>query len=381
MSFIRKQLYFFIKKLSEIDHKRFYQKKNQFYINRYNVCEQKKPAQIIRKEMNILKKYWKTYPFQYFRYNMYRSDCCFSIDEMKCYIPDYFAYYLLYPKSFLSRNLLCEDKFLFYAICEGFQITQAQTILLSKEKHFYTHRQNPIDKEDAFDIIIESDSTKIFCKPRYGIGGGGIIVLQKEKEQYINKESSTIVTPDFLNNLLLQDYIIQKGIVQHAVMNSIYPNSVNTFRIITEYKGNAEIAILFTLLRMGNKGMDVDNASSGGIYIGVNVVTGELQKYAISNQQEIFEYHPYSGFKFESFFIPFWQEIVTFIKNVAFKFSEIRYIGWDVAYSVDGPVIIEANNGPDISIIQDCFGGVKKQFHINCPDDFWFSNKFSIKDL
>lgn len=30
MSFIRKQLYFFIKKLSEIDHKRFYRKKINF---------------------------------------------------------------------------------------------------------------------------------------------------------------------------------------------------------------------------------------------------------------------------------------------------------------------------------------------------------------
>ncbi len=106
-----------------------------------------------------------------------------------------------------------------------------------------------------------------------------------------------------------------------------------------------------------------------------------MQKYAISCEQKHYESHPYTGFKFEGFTVPFWQDIVSFIQIIAFKFNEIKYIGWDVAYTMNGPVIIEANNGPDISILQDCYGGVRNNFQVSSPKSYWYSEKYSIKDL
>ncbi len=378
MSFIKRQLYFLLKKISERNHRGYYIEKNQYYIDKYNTCDKKKPTHIIRKEMKELKKYWGVYPLQYFRYNMYELDCKLSLSDMKDYIPDYFAYFLLYPKSFLSRDILCEDKFLFYSICEGLNIPQAKTILLTKNGLFLSDKQDILNLESATDILKQSKAQKIFCKPRYGIGGKGISVFNNIDDKYIDKNTSSVLD---LAQFVNQDYIIQEGILQHPIMNDIYPLSINTFRIITEYTEEFGVTILFVLLRMGNKGMEVDNASSGGVYIGVDSVTGQLQKYAMSSKQERYTCHPYTEFKFDGFTIPFWQDIVSFIKNIAFKFSEIKYIGWDVAYTTDGPLIVEANNGPDISILQDCYGGVRKHFQISSPHTYWYSEKYSIKDL
>lgn len=382
MSFTKRILYFFVKKSSEKSHRIYYKQKNNYYINQYIQCTQKKSPSKIRKETHELWKYWKIYPIQYFRYNMYRSDCPLSISEMKNYIPDYFAYYLLYPKSFKERNILCEDKFLFYTICQGLRINQPKTILYTRNNSFLNDQQNIITLQETLEIIQNIPDKKLFIKPRFGVGGTGIHVLNKTNPNtFIDKQKNVIVDLEYIKEIVKQDYIIQAGLTQHTIINEIYPFSINTFRIVTECIDNSKIKILFALLRMGHGGMEIDNATSGGLYTKVNPNTGELYKYALTNNQEKFLAHPYTNFKFEGFHIPFWDKIVEFTLKLAFKFCDIKYIGWDIAYTEDGPVVIEANNGPDISILQDFYGGLKNHFKINSPTDFWYSENYGIKDL
>ena len=199
-------LYFFIKKSSEKSHRLYFQLKNNYYIEQYHNCTQKKTLKRIHKEMNELWKYWKVYPIQYFRYSMYRADCNLNIIEMKNYIPDYFAYYLLYPKSFKERNTLCEDKFLFYTICQGLKINQPKTILYTKNNSFLDDNQNIITPQEAFDIIQKTDADKIFIKPRFGVGGMDIHIFSKvENNVFINKQDNSIINPENINKITLQE--------------------------------------------------------------------------------------------------------------------------------------------------------------------------------
>lgn len=381
MSLFQKILYYVIKKKSDKAHREYYFKKNTFYIEQYNKCDNKKEARTIQKEIRELKKYWGTYPIQYFRYNMYQKSCPLSLSEMKDYIPDFFAYFLFYPQSFLERNILCEDKLLFHSICEGSGIKTPKTLIAIKDGRFLTHLQDVISKEEAYEIIQASQAEKIFCKPRYGVGGGGIHVFHKSDNQFINNKDHSELNADYLESIVHLDYILQEGLTQHPVMDQIYPHSINTFRIVTRYTKESGVDLLFVALRMGNKGMEVDNASSGGLYIKVDVYSGTLARYAISFIQEKHESHPYTGFIFKDFSFHFWDDIVRFTKSTALKFSDIKYVGWDIAYTVHGPVVIEANNGPDISILQDCNGGLRNEFEIGSPKDFWFSTNYSLKNL
>ena len=41
-----------------------------------------------------------------------------------------------------------------------------------------------------------------------------------------------------------------------------------------------------------------------------------------------------------------WHEALALVKSAAAKVPEVPYIGWDVAISRDGPVIVEGNAGP-----------------------------------
>jgi hypothetical protein len=43
-------------------------------------------------------------------------------------------------------------------------------------------------------------------------------------------------------------------------------------------------------------------------------------------------------------------------------FSELFLIAWDVAIQESGPVIIEANPAPDLTLVQVLFGGLKEKY-------------------
>lgn len=107
---LKKYLYFFIKKSSERQHRAYYRDYYRAEYAEFERCADKKSPARIRREMRCLQRYWKTYPFQYIRYRLYGKGLSAFDEQMKAYIPDYFAYFLFYPQSFNERNVLCEDK-------------------------------------------------------------------------------------------------------------------------------------------------------------------------------------------------------------------------------------------------------------------------------
>ena len=62
--------------------------------------------------------------------------------------------------------------------------------------------------------------------------------------------------------------------------------------------------------------------------------------------------HPITGTKIKGFQIPFWKEAKEMVVEAAKLSSHVRYVGWDVGMSVNGPVLIEGNQFPGHDIYQ-----------------------------
>ncbi len=77
-----------------------------------------------------------------------------------------------------------------------------------------------------------------------------------------------------------RNYIIQTGVKQAAALNEIYPDSINTFRIITE-NFSGQPRIVAALLRIGQSGSYVDNFTQGGIALGIDLESGQALKQAL----------------------------------------------------------------------------------------------------
>ena len=53
-----------------------------------------------------------------------------------------------------------------------------------------------------------------------------------------------------------------------------------------------------------------------------------------------------------SFQIPYWEESKALCLKAATRVPQMRYIGWDVGVTPNGPVFVEGNNLPGYDILQ-----------------------------
>ena len=190
----------------------------------------------------------------------------------------------------------------------------------------------------------------IFVKAVDGQGGAGVYKLSKENIDDIEKEID-----------YSQEYIIEQALIQDDYLNSINPHSLNTLRVIT-YNNGKEVVIPSCFFRMGTGNSYVDNGSSGGIFMDYNIDTNKLtnKAYRLLNYGgQSFEKHPTSGFIFKDKPLPYPENVKKIVSDAAKLFPELEIIGWDIAYTKNGPVILEGNDNPHIVMMQIGCKGLK----------------------
>ena len=178
----------------------------------------------------------------------------------------------------------------------------------------------------------------VIMKPSVGsMAGHGIV--------FWNEEEGIEVLKKFL--LEHDNYIIQELIHQHEEINKIYAYSVNSIRIVTcNFKGKTEV--LSAVIRIGQGGNKLDNASQGGLFCGINE-DGSLKKFGYSKYGETCTVHP-QGAVFAQCHIPNFDRCKELVINLSNRFLRIsKLISWDLAVDENGePMIIEVNL---------CYGG------------------------
>lgn len=134
--------------------------------------------------------------------------------------------------------------------------------------------------------------------------------------------------------------------------------------------------ILSTILRLGVNGAKVDNASSGGIVIGIQD-DGRLKDKAYNISGDVFEEHPTSHVIFKQIEIPQCSQIMNIIKRIHPKFPHFRLIGWDFALDYnDVPVLIEVNfNDTGLNSLQLANGPVFGAITEEILSEIFNSNK------
>ncbi len=145
--------------------------------------------------------------------------------------------------------------------------------------------------------------------------------------------------------------ILEEAIRQHPEMALFHPDSVNTVRVFTIRHGD-EVDIVYTAIKAGNGGV-VDNASGGGLMAAVDIDSGIVFTDALVKGGQYVAVHPLSGVAFKGFQIPMWDQLKAFVKKAALVTPRVRFVGWDVAITENGPVIVEGNFIPGYHLLQN----------------------------
>ncbi len=137
--------------------------------------------------------------------------------------------------------------------------------------------------------------------------------------------------------------ILEENIEQHPDVKKLYPNAVNTMRFITVLDKDGEPHLLYIVQKMGIGGSIIDNNC---LFAPVNPKTGEIKYPAHSGDTLkgiIYTEHPETHVHLQGYTIPYVREAVKMVLEAAKVTPQIRYVGWDVATTPNGPVIIEGN--------------------------------------
>lgn len=231
---------------------------------------------------------------------------------------------------------------------------EAFDILENKEKfnenfNEFLHRSwIRVDIDNLDDVKKWVNKYKRFmAKPIYGGCGHGIEKIEPED----------IKDPKELDNFLKrwaedkEGYILEEIVVQNDEVSKVYPCSINTIRTVTILKDGVPYVVQ-TYFRIGNDGKFVDNFNSGGMTVPIDKKTGIVMDRAIDKKKILYETHPYTGYKIKGFKFPYWDEVLEMAKDLAKKIPDMGYVGWDIALTKEGPVIIEANEYPGHDIYQ-----------------------------
>ena len=199
------------------------------------------------------------------------------------------------------------------------------------------------------------------------LGGGSRISKMYYKDGEICFEGSCKNYEDFQNLVLNNknaDFLMTEIIKQTGPLYDVYPNTLNTIRILTMYDSKTNTPFIVTAVqRIGTrKSTVVDNFTAGGISAKIDVETGIIGKGAHHpNGSNLvwYESHPDTGVKFEGVKIANWSEIKDYVLKLSQEYFYIPYIGWDIVPMADGFFILEANSNSDVNLLQ-LHGGLLK---------------------
>lgn len=197
---------------------------------------------------------------------------------------------------------------------------------------------------------IFKDSKRIIYKPVGGHCGYGIEAFE------VNDDNMEDVYKHLLS---LPEAVIEEYIVQHEKMKSLSPSSVNSLRFVTISSKSVPVGgegktleVIYSIVRIGRGGSIVDNLHSGGMVANVNLETGVLETHGSDHENHVYITHPDTGTVIKGFEVPYFKEALEMVKEAIETKQVEGYIGWDIAISENGPMLLEINNRPGADGLQ-----------------------------
>lgn len=256
------------------------------------------------------------------------------------YIPEDIFYTFIEPK--INRNdlyLAYVDKNNYNKLFAGFRIPR--TILRNINGKYYDGNYERIKTSHINDLLHKYTGDYIVKPSIDSSGSKNVFKLQIDAQKlHMNGQP---ISGENIEKIIPRDFLIQEFLEQHAVINTIYPHSLNTFRIVT-LRMDTDIYNIRSIIKFGDKGSYVDyTVEKGGYHCGIKN-DGTLNQFAIDLYYNKHRTHPYTGMAFGDIQIPQYDSLLNFAKNLHRHLLYHDMVSWDIALDKNGdPVLIEVN--------------------------------------
>ncbi len=221
---------------------------------------------------------------------------------------------------------------------------------------------------EGWQALVESSPEELFVKPVDGSHGDGAFTIRRLGEQFVvqcgaeeRQLDASELYARFLDGLVNEaGLIVQQRLRAHRkILEISSPHGLATVRAITVMTGEkAGMLLACARLPVGSNICDnFSNGATGNLITAIDIDTGKTGVAWTSNNKYWptvvpLECHPDTGRPIVGFTIPFWVETVELVVRAQASLPGLRSIGWDIAITEDGPVVVEANGGYDLNLLQ-----------------------------
>ncbi|MBN2215327.1 MAG: hypothetical protein JW723_13900 [Bacteroidales bacterium] len=322
----------------------------------------RKPIRKMIMELIYLALKNKSFPSHYFSRYLYRKE--------KTNLDDYEKNKILYSLSDKFNDpdyaYILRNKLIFYHFFSHFGFKLPELLLVNNMSYLSMKGKMMVirNTEDFTRVLLQlfdshAGLDSIFIKKASGSFGGSNI-YKINKAEISNRN----LMQELFRSVIKSGYLFQKTIEQHPVISAINPNCINSLRIDTFIDKDGNIDVISAFIRLGLGDSIVDNISSGGCQVGIDVEKATLNKYGYTNISvgygKVLTSHPDTNVKFENYHLPFFRESLDLVKKAAELIFPVRLIGWDIAITPQGPVLIEGNRKHDMTSTDMALNGCRK---------------------
>lgn len=205
----------------------------------------------------------------------------------------------------------------------------------------------------------------LFCKPYRGSLSRGAASFERydEASDRLIDVAGNEVDPDAFAAEAFREfgdrgYMVQDRVIPHPELQEVSGYTVGTVRMFTLDDGNGPQP-LYAVWKIPAFNTVADNLWRKGNLIGdIDMATGEVRAVRRSgiDGQTLVHSHPDSGAQLIGRVLPDWEEAKSTVRRAASLTPHILGIGFDLALSDQGPLVIEGNTRPNHGLYQAATG-------------------------
>lgn len=261
--------------------------------------------------------------------------------------------------SFDWAGLLC-TKLAFNTLMQGYGLPVIKTLGYYHEELNLPGLNMLKSAEDIRAFLKDQSLYPIFAKPSFSSQSLGTIAIEgydASEDMLFLGDGRSVSSEDFASEVVEHfgsGYIFQERCKPHEDVRRICGNRVATVRVYT-IVGENGAEVFRTVWKIPGGDNAVDNFwREGNILAAIDHDTGKIWR-AVQGQsiaERELTTHPDSGAQLVGTKVPNYDAVIETALNAARLFKTTPLIGWDIAPTDDGCVIVESNNAPNFEIVQ-----------------------------
>jgi len=274
-------------------------------------------------------------PADYYRFGFYKSKKTW--DEKRRYVALDGSIYWPFEGNHFKYSISLTDKYIQKNLLKGFGLP-TPTLLATVGKSF------EINSRKRLYEFLDNLKDDVVIKPISSSGGNNILTLTYIDNTFFygDKQFTYEMIWNHLERFIERGSLIERKVSNVPSIAVLNPGCLNTYRVVTIKTDDQKWHIAAAALKIGQPGASVDNNAYGGIQLNLDHQGKSCHAYDFFTKLSI-KYHPETGVPLLNFQPEGYSEVVALAIHASQCFGFLGTIGWDIAYTTEGAMIIEGN--------------------------------------